>query len=1230
MVFHEILRMSLTPLLCLLPQGDGQIEPHAGMLRWPDVSKTQIVFSYANDLWTVSRAGGVATPLASPPGQESFARFSPDGQSIAFIGNYEGNRDLYTVPLGGGLAQRLTHHPSGEVLNDWLEDGRLLYHTRGFAGLGRQTTLHTVTAGGGMPEQLPVPYGAFGAISPDGRYLAYTPHNRDGRTWKRYRGGHASDLWLYDLQNQSARRITDWEGTDSQPMWHDGALYYLSDAGPEHRLNIWRYDLLDHQRKQITRFTDYDIAWPAMGPGKQGQGEIVFQLGAELRLLDLGSGNSRAVKVEIPGDATFLRAKNVDAADNIMSWGISPSGKRATVSARGDVWTLPAENGSPRNLTRSNGSAERSATWSPDGRWIAYFSDATGEYELWMTQSDGKGETRQLTDDGGPFKTDLQWSPDSKWILFQDKSGSAWLHQLEGGETKLLAKGDWEFWGGGMSDPSWSHDSRWIIWSMGVGDSPQPRVHVHEVESGETTLLTSGMFADRNPSFDRKGDWLFFTSDREFSPTYSSVDTTFIYQGTQRLMAVPLREDVELPWAPTSDEEEWSEEAEDEDEADEDEETEGEEGGDETPAEDDGLSGLWEGTLSGDMIPGGSVPMSIEVSMDSQGGLGGTVITPMGTAVIMGGSFDRATGQLELQLETDDGMEVLVSGKVSGETMTGSGSIPEAGMSFDCELKRTSKEVGGSGNGGGGDDGEAREVVEIDFDGFERRAVPLKVGPGAFGQLAVNDKNQLLYVRFPSGGRGSMGIMLVDLEDEKHTEKSVAGGAGGFDLTPDGKKMLVLRGRSGSIQNAAAGASGSNVPTSGMRVTIDPRAEWAQLYTDAWRIMRDYFYDPNLHGVDWKGVHDHYAAMLPSCASREDLQYVMGEVISELNVGHAYLAGPGDAEDSLRENVGMLGVDWELAEGAYRIAHIHEGGAWDSDARGPLSQPGVDVKAGDYLLAVNGVPVDTGKDPWAAFLGLAGRTVSLTVSAKPAMDEEAREVLVKPLGSEGGLRYRGWIERNRRYVEEQTGGRVGYLYVPDTGIQGQNELFRQFSGNFTKPALIIDERWNGGGQIPTRFVELLNRPVTNYWTTRDGKDFRWPPDSHQGPKCMLINGPSGSGGDAFPAYFQQAGVGKLIGMRTWGGLIGISGNPMLIDGGGVTVPTFGYYEKDGTWGIEGHGVEPDMEVIDDPSRMANGGDPQLDAAIAHMLAELERNPYTPPTRPVHPDRSGMGVTEEDR
>jgi tricorn protease len=465
------------------------------------------------------------------------------------------------------------------------------------------------------------------------------------------------------------------------------------------------------------------------------------------------------------------------------------------------------------------------------------------------------------------------------------------------------------------------------------------------------------------------------------------------------------------------------------------------------------------------------------------------------------------------------------------------------------------------------------------------------------------------------------------LKDDKREEKNVAAG-GSFEVSADGQKIMIPRGQSAAIQDASPGAAAQNIVVSPMTAIIDPREEWRQMFQEAWRIQRDYFYDPTLHGVDWKGVRENYGRMLPDVASREDLSYVISEMISELNVGHAYYSG-GDVENQPTTSVGLLGADLELANGKYRIANIYQGGPWDSDARGPLSQPGVNIKEGDLLLAVNGIPVDPAKDPWAAFQGLAGQTVTLTTSRPP--DPVTRDEVVKLLpGGDTNLRFREWIEKNRDYVEKQSGGRIGYVYVPDTGTSGQSELYRQLLGQRGKDALLIDERWNGGGQIPTRFIELLNRPVVNYWARRDHADWVWPWDAHHGPKAMLINGLAGSGGDAFPWYFRQAGLGKLIGTRTWGGLVGISGNPGLIDGARVTAPTFAFYEKDSTWGVEGHGVDPDIEVIDDPALMQNGGDPQIDAAIRHLLEELKRNPYIPARRPAYPNRKGFGLDPRDR
>jgi len=1136
-----VLASTLVPAL-LAGSVQAQVRPHGGMLRFPDVSATQIVFVYADDLWLVPREGGLASPLASPPGLESLPRFSPDGKTIAFVGNYDGNRDLYTLPVDGGVPTRVTHHPSGETLADWTPDGKLLFFTNGLAGRDRQVQLFTVAPGGGLPEKLPVPYGAFGAVSPSGEWLAYTPHTVDSRTWKRYRGGMQTDIWLFHLKSHTARKVTEWEGTDTQPMWQRDKLYYLSDEGPSHRQNIWVYDPATAKRRQVTNYADFDVKWPAIGPGAKGEGEIVFQHGAELQLLDLATEKSRRVDVTIPGARPSLRAKAIDATKFIDGWSISPSGKRALVEARGDVWTAPAKNGSPRNLTRTSGAAERSPSWSPDGEWIAWFSDATGEYELYLAPADGRGENpgepRRLTQDGHAFRADPSWSPDSKHIAFCDKSGTRFLHTIATGETKTIDQDPWA--GDLLPSPSWSHDSRWLAYARADEASSTSVLWLYEVETGAKHQVTSGMFSDQNPTFDRKGDYLYFNSRRNFEPLYGELDTTFLYAGTETLLVVPLRADMKSPFAPKSDEE---------------------------------------------------------------------------------GEKDEKDKDAKKDNDSKKDEDAKKDEVAQGEEKEAQG---------EDKKKEESK---------------PREKVEIALDGFERRAIPLPIDAGVFGRLAVNDKGALIYARIPIQGiDGKPSIHILDVSADEPEEETVAEGTGDFEISADGKKLLVLREDGASIVDAKAGGKkdkgegkkdgDGKVVTEGMTAWIDPREEWNQIFVDAWRLERDFFYDPNMHRVDWEKVRQEYAAMLPDCTTRQDLSYVIREMISELNVGHAYYSG-GDVGDEPRMNVGLLGCDFALDGGAYRIVRIHEGAAWDSDARGPLSQPGVDVKVGDYLLAVNGAPVDPSKDPWASFQGLADKTIRLTVSAKPALDAEARDVSVHALASETSLRYRAWIEERRAYVQERTKGRVGYVYVPSTGVDGQSDLVRQFEGQKTKPALIVDERWNSGGQIPTRFIELLNRPITNYWARRDAKDWPWPPDGHQGPMCMLINGLSGSGGDAFPAYFKMAKLGPLIGMRTWGGLVGLSGNPGLVDGAEVTVPTFGYYDKDGTWGIEGHGVDPDIEVVDDPSKMCAGPDgawkdPQLDAAIDWALSELEKHPYQPPPRPAYPDRHGMGIADADK
>ena len=1220
-----------------LAQDAQEPAPHAGMLRNPDVSATHIVFVYANDLWVAQRTGGTALPLAAPRGRESMPRFSPDGQHIAFVGNYEGNQDVYTIPLNGGAAHRVTHHPGRETLWEWTPDGEQLIFSSAMEGGPRGIArLYHVAHQGGLPQVFDVPYGAHGSLHADGKRLLYSPYTRDTRTWKRYRGGMATDLWIVDLEAKSSKRITDWEGTDSFPMWNGDDVYYLSDQGPEHRLNLWTYDVASGERRQVTKHADYDVKWPSMGPGPEGRGEIIYQHGSDLMLLDLATETSNRVEITIPGDRRDVRSRAVDASQYIASWDISPTGKRAVCEARGDIWTLPAQKGSARALTSAEATAERSPAWSPDGRWVAYFSDESGEYELYVTQSDGRGETVQLTEGGNAFRTQTGWSPDSKYVTFVDKTGAAYLVEVETKkQRKIVQDGTGRF--GGLS---WSHDSRYIAYARTQDDVPMRAIWIYDVEKDSHQRVTSGMFDDEPPTFDRHGDYLYFASTRSFAPTYSDIDTTFVYRDGEILIALPLRKDMTSPFAPESDEESWdddkSEKGEGEENAEEgkgQDDGKGDEEKSKKPAAKDALSGSWEGTVNGPSppLPSDSMPITMDLVLAKDGTVTGTVSADDNALPITDGRFDSATGKFTFTLQDPDGITWKGEVTIADGTMNGTAEAAAGGQSITLQISATRS--GGSGSSATAKASKSkrpkkRDKVTIDFEDIERRAMRLPVPGGSFGRLAVNDKGELLYARTRGNNAG---IKIFDLYDEKNRkERDVAKGARNFILSADGKKMLIARGASATIQNASAGGSGKPVPTKGMTKRVAPRTEWRQMLVDAWRLQRDYFYVSNLHGVDWKAIRTQYEAMLADCASREDLDYIIGEMIAELNVGHAYVRSSRDNERAQTVSVGMLGADFEVHEGAYRIQNIVEGGAFDVDARGPLSAPGVDVQAGDYLLAVNGIPLSTDVDPWAAFQGLAGQVVALTVSAKPQRDDEAREVLVTPTSSENSLRYRSWVERKRKYVEERTDGQVGYIYVPNTGVQGQNELFRQFYGQSGKRALIIDERWNGGGQIPTRFVELLNRPVTNYWAVRDGRDWTWPPDSHQGPKCMLINGRAGSGGDAFPAYFKQMGLGKLIGTRTWGGLVGISGNPALVDGGSVTVPTFGYYEKDGTWGIEGHGVDPDIEVLDDPALMFGGGDPQLDRAIQHMLQELQRNPYRAPQRPTPPNRAGMGVTEIDR
>ncbi len=1082
-------------LLLIAGAVDAQID--ARLLRQPDVSATEIAFVYGGDIWVVAKEGGVAHRLSTPMGEESFPRFAPDGQHIAFTGNYDGNQDIFVMPTRGGLPTRLTHHPDPDRMLDWYPDGEnILFATPMTSEKRRFRKLYRVPVTGGLPEVLSVPYGEFGAISPDGATLAYMPLSRDFRTWKRYRGGTAPEIWLFGLDDLQAKKLTQNPASDGQPMWHGSTLYFLSDRDANFRANIWAYELESGAVRQVTFFEDFDIHFPAIGPQ-----DLVFENGGRLYVMDLESETARTIDVQVVTDRATLRPRPIKVGDQLSDGDISPSGKRAVLEARGEIFSLPAEHGVVRNLTRTSGFAERHPRWSPDGKHIAYFSDRSGEYELTMRPADGSGEEKTLTELGPGYRYQPMWSPDSKKIAFIDNEQVIQVFDVESGSLAKVDEGLWMM-EGALRDfqVSWSADSRWVAYSRGL-ENRQGAIFLYDTDSGEKHQVTAGYVDCARPVFDPEGAYLYYLSNRSFRPIYSDLDLTWIYPNTTRVVAVPLRGDVSSPLAPRNDVEDNGED-------------------DEKNGDDNG--------------------------------------------------------------KKDDNGE-----KKDGEN-------------------------------GKKDEKNKVEPVKIDLEGFEARAVVLPPEAGNYSDLAAV-KGKVIYHRRPRTGSGDESSPIVFWSLKDREEKTILDNADGFGLSADGKKMIVFANRKVAIVDVAAKQEMDKpLATSSMEMTVNPAEEWRQIFNDAWRIERDYFYDPNMHGVDWEAMRVRYGALLDDVITRWDLNFILGELIGEMNTSHSYRGG-GDMERGKMRGVGLLGVDWELADGAYRIAHIVTAAPWDAENRSPLAEPGVEVSEGDWVLAVNGTPIDTSKDPWAAFEGLAETTVVLTVNDNPTM-EGAREVLVETLDSEGRLRNLAWIERNRQKVDAATGGRVGYIYVPDTGLGGQTELVRMFRAQYAKDGLIIDERFNDGGQIPDRFVELLNRPLYNYWAVRDGKDWQTPFVAHTGPKVMLINAWSGSGGDAFPYYFRAAGVGPLIGTRTWGGLIGNSGAPTLIDGGGVTAPTFSFYNTDGEWDVENQGVDPDIEVVDDPSLMQNGGDPQLDRAIAEVMKALEENPPVHPARPEYPVR----------
>ncbi|UCD65069.1 MAG: PD40 domain-containing protein [Candidatus Zixiibacteriota bacterium] len=1080
----HFLRSTLVAVVAVLVAFQAVTAEESRLMRYPDIYKDKIVFSYGGDLWLVSSEGGAARRLTSHPGEELFPKFSPDGQFIAFTGDYEGGNDVYVVPADGGEPVQLTYHPGGDMVLDWSTDGsKVVFRSSREAHRAAGRKLYEVSTGGGLPTALKIPEAGLASFSPDGTKLAYNRKLREFRTWKRYKGGWAQDIWVYDLKADTVARLTDWEGTDHAPMWAGDRIYFNSDR--EHTLNIFYYDLKTGKISKVTKHAEYDVKWPSLGPGA-----IVYENGGYLYVLDLKTLKTSKVPVEVNTDAVLTRPAYTAVADLVGEFNLSPTAKRALFGARGEIFTVPLEKGATRNITRTPTVREIYSTWAPDGKWVAYLSDRTGEYEIYIRAQNGNGEEEQITNDGECYRFELKWSPDSKKILYADKKLRLYYVDIDDKTPVQVDRS--EIWQ--IDRYAWSPDSKWIVYSK-PDDNYNNSIFLYSLEQREVISITDEYNNDDYPAFDPDGKYLYFVSNRSFAPTFSDFEAEFIYRNTSNLYLITLQADSLSPFAPESDEEEIEEE--------------GESGDEEKKAEDDGK-----------------------------------------------------------------------------------------------------------------DDDEKDKDIVIDLENIDLRTVGVPVPPGNyFGLKAQSGK--LFYLSAPavraSDGGSQNELHMYDLE--KREDHTVISGIDNYDMSHDGKKIIYKARQTYGTIDASAGSNkvgDGGIDLSGLEMKVDPRGEWEQMFYEAWRLERDFFYDPDMHGVDWVRMKTRYAQLLPYVAHRSDLTYVIGEMIGELCASHAYVGG-GKRPPVPGFGIGLLGADLELdpASNRYRFKKIYTGENWQKNRRAPLTEPGVIVNEGDYLMAVNGREVTGPDNPYSYFEKTASKRISITVSDSPSLTD-AREYAVVPVASEAEIRYLDWVEGNRRAVSEATDGRVGYIHVPNTSISGLNEFSRAFYAQAYKDGLVVDVRYNGGGMIPTMFLERLTRQVMNQWSAREGRLWRSPGMALNGHMVCVMNEFAGSGGDLFPYYFRQMKLGPLVGNRTWGGLVGIARGIPLMDGGFVTVPEFAFINEAGEWDVENHGVDPDVPVDNRPDLVVAGKDPQLEKSVELVLKKIEEEPPKLPPRPRYP------------
>ncbi len=1036
----------------------------------PAFNGSEIVFSYAGDLWRVGKAGGAAVRLTTGQGMETYPVFSPDGKTVAFAGEYDGNFDVYTVPVAGGVPKRITYHPGIDEPAAWTNDGRHIVFRSGRSAVSRYRQLFRIPADGGAEEKLPFDMAVAASFSADGSQIAYMPigffrppHSYDA--WKNYRGGRTTKIWIGRMSDSAVTEIPRKNSNDSDPLWIGNEVYFLSDReGP---VTLFAYDATAKRVRRVLENTGLDYKSASSAPGA-----IVLEKFGGVQIYDLKSKKLTDVPVTVSSDIAGVRPRWEKASGALRSAAISPSGKRVVFEARGEIVTVPAEKGDVRVLSKSPGAHDRSPAWSPDGKQIAWFSDEGGEYALVIRDQEGKGEKRSIRMADKPgYYFDPVWSPDSKWIVCEDNRLNLLLVEVATGKVSTIAT-DHYYDPERTFNPSWAPDSQWVVYTKEL-PSHFHAAFAYSLVDGKTLQLTDGLSDARYAAFDRSGQYLYFTASTNTGPTLGWIDmTSNPYAVRHSAYIMVLRKDTPSP----------------------------------------------------------------------------------------------------LAAESDD----------------------------ETEKKDEKK--------------EEKPAVRIDPDGLGQRILALPVPPRDYRGLEAGKAGEVFLYEGRDEGPGT----LHKLEMKSRKSVVYADGVDGWTLSADGEKALLRKGEQWSIHSAAAPAKAGEgaINTGAIEVWVDPREEWKQMFREAWRMQTEYLYDPKLHGVDARAMAERYEKYLRGIGSRADLNYLITEMLSHISVGHLYIRG-GEVPAGKSVPGGLLGADYEAVNGRYRIARIFNGENWNPTLRAPLTEPGVDVRTGDFILSIDGADVRTDREIHAWLEGRAGKQVRLRVSAS-ADGANPREAIVVPVDSETQLRYFAWVEGNRRKVDQASGGRLAYVYMPDTGSGGYASFVRYYYAQSGKEGVIIDERFNGGGQAADYVIDVLRREPMNYWRTRYGHDTTTPVMGITGPRVMIINEFAGSGGDAMPYYFRFHKVGMLVGTRTWGGLVGILGFPPLMDGGSITAPNFAFRNLAGAFDVENKGVAPDVESWNDPAAVRQGRDPQLEKAVEVALEQLRRNPPKKPAEPVYP------------